>query len=359
MPLFQTKNNVLFKVFSQFAIDNKPLYIEPYGNGNIHETFRVCTDGNCFILQKINRKVFKNIDALEHNLTKLKSLDKNNLLTPKVFKSKTDKYFAQYEEDFYRIMEYIPNSNPDESLLLPHERIKNAASGYALFHRKSKDLHPDDLEVVIPSFHDLNHHLELFHEAIKESDEGRLTAAKAAIDQINLLKDRIVNLADMIHCGELSLSVVHNDAKIGNILLDKDSGHFKRVIDLDTIMAGTILYDFGDFCRSSIAVKAESEYSKVKNEVDIYLFEMACEGFTLIKNDLNSKEKSLLFDAISYMTYLMAVRFLTDYLNGDIYFRTESPNENLVRTENQLDLLEDLISNEKLMREIIRSAFRS
>src|SRR5690606_29338743 len=112
MPLFQTKNNVLFKVFSQFAIENEPFYIEPYGNGNIHETFRVCTDGNCFILQKINRKVFKSIEALEHNLTKLKSLDKNNRLTPKVYKTKNDKYFASYEEDSYRIMEYIPNSNP-------------------------------------------------------------------------------------------------------------------------------------------------------------------------------------------------------------------------------------------------------
>lgn len=355
MPLFQTKNNVFFKVFSKFRITDKPLYIEPYGNGNIHATFRVCTDRNCFILQEINLSVFQNIDALERNLACLKSFDPGHRLTPAAFTSSAGNYFVSEGDRFYRLTEYIPNTGREPSSLSA-ETIRNAAGGFASFYLKCREISPGAIETVLPRFHQLDFHRTNLQRAAACSDGKKTDVAGGSLEQLNSLLSQTVDIAGLLREGELPVTVVHNDASISNILMDKDTGEFRRVIDLDTVMPGTVLYDFGGFCRSVLSKGDRSVgMSAEDGGIDLHLFEAICEGFAPVKDILTGTEKTYLFDAIVYMTALTGTRLLADYLSGGIYYRNRTEEECLRKADHQLRLLKSLLLNEKAMRAIIES----
>lgn len=355
MPLFQTKNNIFFEVFSKFRIEDTPLYVESYGEGTIHKTYRICTDRNCFILQEINSSVFRHIGVLQRNLSCLKSVDPDHRLMPNIFTTTNGAYFVQEGEHFYRLMEYIPNAGKDIRNVTV-EVIRQAARGFATFYLQCNSINASEMAVVIPDFHHLIHHKERLSRTIAENTNERLQAANRSLKRFNELLPLITDMGELVKKGSLPVSVVHNNASISNILTDKDSGEFKRIIDLDMVMPGSVLYDFGNFSRSVLSLEINPE--SVQTGIDLYMFEVICEGYSIIREKLTDVEKNLLFDAVVYMTALMVIRFLADYVK-DIPLRKDADftDDDLAQANTQLELLEKLLKNEIQMKKIIAALF--
>ena len=205
------------------------------------------------------------------------------------------------------------------------------------------DYNAELLYESIPNFHNTKERLKTFINAIKENKSGR---KDKVVDEINFILERqeqASSLVDMLERGELPLRVTHNDTKISNVLLDKDTKEGICVIDLDTIMPGLSLYDFGDAIRSGATFAREDEEDLSKVFVDLGLFEAFTKGFIEgVDNGLTPKEIEMLPMGAKIITLEQGMRFLTDYLDGDLYYKTSYDDHNLVRTRTQLKLVKDL-----------------
>ncbi len=362
----------LTNIIEQFPFEGKLVSAEPTGSGLINTTYKLTfTDGNQdfrYILQLINTDVFKNPDELMSNIMNVTGFLRNKIAldggNPKretltfLYTKNNSPYYRDEEGRCWRAYIYIGGCYTCDSVDSP---VKSERSGKAFgrFQGLLSDYPIDNLFETIPNFHNTPSRFEALKKAIQDDVKGRLSEVQKEVEFALSREKDASKLTDMIKSGELPVRVTHNDTKINNVLFDKITNEAFCVIDLDTIMPGLSLYDFGDAIRASAVTADENEKDITKFGLDLELYAGFAKGF------LSSAGKSLTqneADNLAFSAKLMAlecgVRFLTDYLNGDTYFRIAFPDNNLVRCHNQFKLVEEVENNLDEMNRITEELYR-
>jgi hypothetical protein len=351
------------EIFSQFNTGSHAVSITPFGSGNIHQTFLAkSSDGKeSFILQKINSFVFKDILALTENFHRIsthlskKVVEENiNWEILRLFPTNNGTYyFTNDDGSYWRLINYIDHSEYKET---DNNIYIEAGSAYGTFIRLLSDLEKPPLKETIPSFHNLELRMDNFFRAEATASHERKSNASQEIKYIKEQADSMLYIPTLLKEGKLNIRTTHNDTKLDNILFTK--GRAKAVIDFDTVMPGLVHYDFGDSIRSfaNSCKEDDKNYSRVEFRLDIY------ESFTSaflnsLKEILSVEEVKSLAYSPQMFAYMQGVRFLTDYLNNDIYYRIDYPEHNMVRTRNQFALLECMKKNFNQMEKIIHQSF--
>ncbi len=338
------------------------------GSGNINSTYLVtCREGekiNQYVLQRVNTGVFKNIEGLMDNIFSvtsylLKEIKKTggdeNRETLRFVKTHDGKKYYKNEDGLcYRAYIFVSDSISYNSVDSA-ELFKQSGIAFGKFQRYLADFPAETLYETLPNFHNtkLRYKCE-FLPAVKNNISGRAELCRNEIDFVTARENYCPRLVDLIESGVLPLRVTHNDTKLNNVMFDKNSGKAICVIDLDTVMPGLALYDFGDSIRFGANKTAEDDGDLSKVGINLNYFKAYAEGFLSQAGESfnNAEKENLAFSAL-LMTFECGMRFLTDYLNGDTYFRTEYPEHNLVRAKNQFALVADMEKHMGEMESII------
>ncbi len=355
------------RVCAKFKIEGEICSSEPYGNGHINDTYKVITKVNGgekkYILQRINKNVFKRPDVLMNNFASVTSYLASEIereggdpmrQTLNVIPSLDEKsYYLSEEGDYWRLLVFIEDSLSYDRVESP-EQFYECAVAFGDFQRKLRDFPAEQLVETIPNFHNTPDRLRQLREAVRLDKMERLCEVTAEVEFANSRED-FIGLFEREHAaGRLPLKVTHNDTKLNNILYDKNSGKPICVIDLDTIMPGYAINDFGDSIRFGATTALEDEADLSKVNFDIGLFELYVKGFLEgADGGLTETEISLLPESAVMMTLECGMRFLTDYLSGDTYFKTTREGQNLDRARNQFKLVSDMESRLPEMHNIV------
>ena len=340
------------QILSHFVLDSKPISCKPFGNGHINKTFEVITEnGGHYILQQVNNDVFKDIEMLMKNINYVSSyLISKGFESLQLIKTTTGELYHKEHNLFFRVYIFSPNSTYFEKADPDSELITETSEAYGDLHNNLSGIDASKLGEVIPDFHNTEKRFENLLNAIEINYNDRVKTCENDINDIKSFKKYFSVINEGLKNKEINYTVTHNDPKINNVLFDKDTLKFKCVVDLDTVMPGTILYDFGDGLRSLFTGDNECSKDVDKLKVDFRMYEKYLLGYAKkMKNTLTKKEKELLPFSIFLMAIELAIRFLEDYLRGDVYFRVYNEDDNLTRARTQLYLAKDIYANlEKL-----------
>lgn len=351
--------DILFAV-DKFDIKERVIGYLPLGNGHINETFLIYTrPTNSYVLQRINDKIFKDVDLLMENIYKTTCfLSKKGYETLNVVKTKDGKLYFFDEGVYYRLYKYIDDVVCYEGVK-DLDAVYDAAKAFGMLHKSLRDFDASTLAEVIPNFHNTQYRFENFLKSLEKDVANRAKTCQKEIEEVLKYKDLYSKITDYIKTGEVKLAVTHNDPKINNVLFDKKTNRIRAVIDLDTVMPGSYLYDFGDALRSLFTGEYEDSKDLSKINIDYPLFEMYTKGYlSEMKGVLTDKEVELLPFAVFLLTAELVIRFLTDYLDGDIYFRTAYPEHNLVRARTQIKLMNEIYNHFDQLNEIVNKCYR-
>lgn len=375
-PVLQpvTKNTISFfmktkfkKILDHFEIKGEPARVEPYGTGHINDTYRVInsiTKYPDYLLQKINNQIFKDIPGLmdnirrvtEHLRKKLKDIPGSmperealSLIPPK----SGDWYYKDEEGNYWRLYLFIKEHRSYDIVENPAQAYEGGRM-FGKFQALLADIPGGALNETIPGFHDINKRLDIFYQTLEADPEKRAGDAKPEIDFVGSRRTEMGRILRLGQDGKIPERITHNDTKFNNVLLDHhDKG--LCVIDLDTVMTGYVHYDFGDSIRTSANTASEDEKDLSKVKMDINLFEGYAKGFLKeTKDALTRTEIDNLAFSAKLMPFIIGLRFLTDYIDGDNYFKTAYPDHNLVRARTQFKLVESAEEQFSRMEEIIR-----
>lgn len=369
MEIENNKNQESFRlaVASQFKINGKPINIASFGSGHINDTYKVSTDmgEQKYLLQRINHHVFKNIDHLMGNISLItshlhkKAKDENNtdadsVLTP--VSTLDDKlYFKDENGNYWRVYYLIENAKSYDIVESSHQ-AKEGGRAFGRFQAMLADLDPKQVYEVIPNFCHIGSRLSDFHIALESNNAKRKDLVKEEIDFIQKREKNMNVILEMGERNEIPLRITHNDTKFNNVLLNnKDEA--KCVIDLDTVMPGYVAYDYGDAIRTIINRSAEDEADLEKITLNIDLFKAYTEGyFEQAKDFLTKNEVKSLIHGVLLFPYMQAVRFLTDYIQGDTYYKIQHPEHNLQRARAQIKLVKEIEKHIDELEIIIKEA---
>lgn len=356
----------LRKIFECFNAEGTYLKGEPYGSGHIHDTFRVETaekEADDYILQKLNNRIFRNIPELQHNIERVTVHLRNKLASIpgsdikreclRLIPARNNKSWITDENgNFWRMYIFISNHRSYNIVDTPDKAFEGGKA-IGRFQAMLADLPGEPLYETIPFFHDIEKRLETFNRTIQENPAGRAGNVASEIDFVRQRAEEMKIILRLGREGKIPLRITHNDTKFNNILLDENDKAL-CVIDLDTVMPGYVHYDFGDSIRTAANKAAEDEKELSKVKMDITLFEAYAAGYlSETKNTLNDFEKEYLAFAPRLLTYTIAVRFLTDYIDGDNYFKIHHEHHNLQRARAQFRLVESMEEQYEEMRRII------
>ena len=349
-------------ICNTFKIESKVNSIIPYGSGHINDTFKVATVNRNYLLQRVNHNIFKNVDGLTGNIIKvtrhLRNKTQNDKSQIKVLTSiETENGdFISRDDDgnYWRMFNFIENSKSYDLV----ENSKFALEGgkaYGQFMLMLNDFPAEELVETIPKFHDIHFRLSNFYKSFKKDHAGRAGGAKKEIDFVNQRAEEIKMIHQLGEDNLIPLRVTHNDTKINNVLFDSQ-GKGMCVIDLDTVMPGYVHYDFGDAIRTFTNSADEDEKDLSKVSMNIEYYKAFSIGFlSEMKDVLNETEKETLAFSAKLMTFIIGLRFLTDYLDGDIYYKTKYPDHNLTRTWVQFKLLESMEDQFEEMERVVKN----
>lgn len=353
----------LTRVCEAFAFDGKIIDAKPFGSGHINDTMLLTTDkGSQFVLQKINTYVFTDPQALMENVFAVTEFLKKRLVelgddpnrgTLTFIKTLDGKLYHSDSEGAWRAYRF----QGDLIALNACRSINDFyASGKAFgrFQALLCDYPAETLHDTIPNFHNTPYRYKQLHEAIEKNAAGRLDSVREEVDfYLEREKDASI-IVDLQAQGVLPLRVTHNDTKLNNVLLDPKTGEGVCVIDLDTIMPGQAIYDFGDSIRFGASTADEDEADLSKVHFDLDLFDAYTKGFLEgCNNTLSDAEKDLLPTGAWTITLEQGVRFLTDYLNGDVYYKIHYPEQNLNRVRTHMKLVKEMEEKQDQMQAII------
>ena len=356
----------LKEIFEYFVADGTFLKGEPYGSGHIHDTFRIETvekDKDDYILQRLNNKIFKNIPELQNNIervtvhlrNKLKSIKGSDIKREclSLIPSRDGKtWISDSSGNYWRMYIFISNHH-SYNLVDSPDKAYEGGKAIGRFQAMLADMPGGPLFETIPWFHNIEKRLETFTRKIDENPAGRVESVKKEIDLILQRAEDMKIILKLGKEGKIPLRITHNDTKFNNILLDENDKAL-CVIDLDTVMPGYIHYDFGDAIRTAANTASEDENDLSKVKMDISLFKAYSEGYLSETVDtLNDVEMEFLAFAPRLITYTIAVRFLTDFIDGDNYFKIHNPLHNLQRARAQLRLVMSMEEQYGEMMEII------
>lgn len=353
----RTESN-LYNIMEQFEIGTK---IVPYGSGLINGTY--CVEVPKLLLQRINTDVFKDPEALMENMVNVTEFLKRKIIkeggnpereTLSIIKTVDGKnHYTDENNNVYRMLRFVENTKIIEDDITCFD-LYQAGKGFGHFQKLLHDFPVNILHETIPDFHHTPKRVQALKDAVKRDIANRAGSVKAEIQfvlEYEYLADLVV---DGIARGEIPIRVTHNDTKINNILFDRISGEAICVIDLDTVMPGSMLYDFGDALRMGASTGAEDEVDLSKVSFDTEAFRHFANGYLEeMRDELTVKEMELLPEAAALLTYECGVRFLTDYLNGDTYFKVKRENHNLDRARNQFKLVADIVQKMDILKKII------
>ena len=352
------------KIVSAFRVEGELVSCERYGEGHINETYLAILqkDGKQvkFILQKINTGLFRNVDGLMSNIVGVTEFarakirakggnpDRESLTV--VFTKDGKPYYRDGETGgCYRMYVFIDNAVAYQKVEKP-EHFYQSAVAFGDFANLLAEFDASKLYEVLPDFHNTVKRVENFEKSLAADPLGRAAEVREEIAFALSRKDRAGCIVDLLASGRMPLKVTHNDTKLNNVMLDAVTGKYVAVIDLDTIMPGSICYDFGDSIRFGCNPASEDERDLGKVNFRLDLFRTYAEGYlSALGKSVTQTEKDHLAFGAWLMTYECGVRFLTDYLDGDVYFRTKREGQNLDRTRVQFKLVSDM---EKCMDEM-------
>lgn len=342
-------NEQLIAILKQFAIDEDMVSAVPFGNGHINDTLKVTNSKGeiKYILQRINHHIFTNVDMLQNNIFTVTSHIRKKLVARgeqdvdrKVLTfipAKDGKLYHYDGDSYWRVCLFIPRSKSFEEVTpqLSYE----AGKAFGDFQTMLSDLPADALGETIPNFHNMEFRLKQFRDAVEANAAGRLEEVKDLVAEIEKRAKDMCIQEELYREGKLKKRTNHCDTKVNNIMFDEE-GKVLCVIDLDTVMPGFVLSDIGDFIRTGANTGAEDDENLDNVEVNLEIFEAYTRGYMeTAKAFLTPQEIKLLPYGGRLLTYMQTVRFLTDYINGDTYYKIHSPKHNLIRTKAQFKLL--------------------
>ena len=345
------------KLTAAFQLNGTATAWEEFGHGHINSTFKVTTDtGAEYILQKINKYVFHNPIRLMANVSAVTDYLRQRVTDPRMAMHfipthKGTFYHRDENDDFWRMYDYMSGFCLDapES----DEDFYQSGLAFGRFQELLADFPADTLYETIPEFHNTIDRYRQFKNSVEVDACGRLASAQAEVAFVLQREELGATLQKMRVSGELPLRVTHNDTKLNNVLLDRVTRKSLCVLDLDTVMPGLSVYDFGDSIRFGAATAAEDEQDLSKMSLDLHLFQVYTRGFLEAAPALTDKEVEMLPMGALIMTLEVGLRFLKDYLDGDLYFKTAYPTHNLVRARTQLKLVADMQAKMDEMNRIV------
>lgn len=345
-------------------------YVKPFGEGHINETYAVYMpdqNGNdvpLYVLQRININVFKkpeqvmeNIFGVTEYLRDIIRKDGGDLDREALSYIKTkdgDSYFEDENGQPWRCLHYVPNSVCYQQVEKPEQFYQSAIS-FGHFLKQLGDYPAESLYETIPQFHDTAKRFRDFEDAQRKDVKNRARTCRQEIDFVLSREKDCDVLMEQLREGKLPLRVTHNDTKLNNILFDKDTDQGLCIIDLDTIMPGLAANDFGDSIRFGASTAEEDEKDLEKVHFDVDLYDIYVKGYLeMAKDVLTADEIISLPWGARLMTLECGMRFLADYLQGDVYFKTAYPEHNLVRARTQFRLVDEMEQHFDEMNEILK-----
>lgn len=337
--------------------------VKSLDGGHINDTFLV-EDGGKFTLQRINRYVFPSPQDIMENITGVTEFlrkkileqggdpDRETLNIRRTTDGNT--LFVDKDGEPWRCMSYVDGASSRETVESA-AMLREAGRAFGEFQNLLSGYPADTLHETIVNFHNTPERYRQLMDAAQQDKAGRLDSVSEEMEFASQRKSDCSLLMDLLEEGKLPLRVTHNDTKMSNVLIDDATGKALCVIDLDTVMPGLTAFDFGDSIRAGATTAAEDEKDLSKVHFDLDLFQAYTEGFlSAAGNALTPLELQTLPDGARLMTYEVGIRFLADYLNGDVYFRTAYPEHNLVRARNQFKLVEEMEQRRPGMDKIIQ-----
>jgi len=350
----------LEKVLEAFNLNNIKKDISILKGGNINQSFLIFdNDNNGYVVQIINTNVFKDPVSVMNNIDLITSHIKNKgKSTLEFLKTKESKNYYYFDGDYYRISKYIKNSKTVANVS-DLDIIKDVGSAYGSFQKDLVDLNLSSLVETIEDFHNTPLRLDSLKKAIETGNKSRYAEIKEEIEHLLSYEKEVSKIKDALDKKLIPIRITHNDTKADNVLFDVLNGKVLCVIDLDTVMPGSLLYDFGDSIRSIASNTKEDEVDLSLVGFNLDKFKSFSTGFLKETNDLLTKsEIELLPNSVLTMAIELAARFYKDYLDDDKYFNISYPLQNLVRARCILKLSDEIYNNYKEMEKIINSLIK-
>ena len=333
-------------LLQQFRLEGRPLSCERYGEGHINQTYLVVTDsGRRYILQRLSRAAFHDIPALMKNVAAVtaflaqRSAEARSCLHL-IPTADGALWYRDAEGEYWRIYDFIEDSLCLQTPETPEDLYQSGVA-FGSFQSMLHDFPAETLSETIPNFHNTPDRYRIFHETLRADPLGRAASVRREIDFLLEREAEAGRLLEMRARGELPLRVTHNDTKLNNVMLDRETRRALCVIDLDTVMPGLVAYDFGDSIRFGASTAAEDERDLDRVGLDLGLYRRFAEGFVPACGALTAAEIETLPLGAKLMTLECGLRFLTDYLDGDHYFSVARPDHNLDRARTQFKLVAD------------------
>ena len=349
--------NEQLDILRAFRLDGAPVSCEGYGSGHINTTFLVTTDAHRrYILQRINHHTFPDVAALSENITSVtaflraKCPDPRSVLT--LVPTLGGGWYTKAGEEYWRVYDYVENTiclqQPETD-----EDFYQSAVGFGTFQQLLTDFPAEKLHETILNFHNTPDRYRILRETIGRDPMHRAAQVRPEIEFALAREAEMAVIQTALDAGELPLRVTHNDTKLNNVLLDAKTRKALCIVDLDTVMPGSSLYDFGDAIRFGASTAAEDERDLSRVEMSLDRFRVFTLGYVRSCPGLTEKELELLPLGAKTMTMECGVRFLTDHLNGDQYFPAHREGQNLDRARTQFKLATDMEKKWAEMRRIV------
>jgi hypothetical protein len=362
----QAKQKDLVRIFSQFNIQGALESIDPHHGGHINDTYlgsyRSQNGTRRYILQRINHLVFKEPEKVMENILRVTSYSRERIQssggnpdreTLTLVHTREGCPYYQEGPDIWRVYLFIEGARTYE-VAQNLGQVYHAARAFGGFQNLLADLPGERLHEAIPGFHHTPNRFTTFTRILSADPSNRAQTVREEIEFVLAREVKAFVVVDLLERGELPERVTHNDTKLNNVLIDDQTGEGICVIDLDTTMPGSSLYDFGDLVRMGTATAGEDETNLSKVTADLRLFEQLARGYLETAGSfLTPTERDLLVFAGQLITYEQVIRFLGDYLNGDSYYKIRYPQHNLDRARNQIKMLAELEQKEPEMAAIL------
>lgn len=345
------------KVLRHFTLDTADTIVQPFGTGLINNTWLVSAGDRRYILQRINEKVFRNPGAIDQNISAIGIYLKKNspgyLFTSPIVSNDNETLVSEADGSF-RLFKFIEKSRVYTVLQNP-ELAFEAARQFGKFTRLLAGFDVAQLKITLPDFHNLVLRHEQFEKAVTGANGERLSLANQAVKYLKSQYNIVETFCSIKVNPDFKLRVTHHDTKISNVLFDENNKGI-CVIDLDTVMPGYFISDVGDMMRTYLSPADEEETELDKIEVREDYFDAIVKGYlSEMQNELTNTEKKYFVYAGKFMVYMQALRFLTDFLNNDVYYGARYPLHNFSRALNQVRLLEILLDKEDALKRRVRT----
>jgi Ser/Thr protein kinase RdoA (MazF antagonist) len=344
------------EILREFGFDETTASINNFGSGLINNTWMVANGDMNYILQRINHNVFKepeaiasNIDAIGHYLA---AVYPGYKFTMPVTTLGGSSLLYKPEKGYFRIFPFVEGSHSKDVVETPGQAYE-AAAQFGRFTNLLSGFNVNKLKTTIPDFHNLSLRYKQFLYALKNGNTDRIRETTPLTKSLMSLADIVTSYERIISSDDFKLRVTHHDTKISNVLFDKDDKGM-CVIDLDTVMPGYFISDVGDMMRTYLSPLSEEEKDFNKIEIRDQFYSALVHGYyDEMKDVLTESEQKYFFYAGTFIIYMQALRFLTDYLNNDVYYESKYPGHNLVRAGNQTVLLQRLLEKKKILENIL------